>query len=282
MLIQTLFSQLHSRSASSIFALLIIFLFATLIYFAFRQTMSSEKQKLKFRSRIVYLASLIFILALVHIWVEDISHFFTMLSLVAAGLIIVNKENIMNLTAYLIINWRGVFAEGDYIQIQGQTGYVESIRLLYIKLYETSGLDSGQSTGKIIKIPNSLIITQPIVLVPIENNHLLLHRTTYVSTLSADNLSIVQTAHETITKLLEATYKDDPTYSRKMLARKNRVLSNLIQLKPSVELKMLPDKEKIVLIQTSFYCYLKDIKAIEQALLTTLLQVHGQAPDNRL
>ena len=54
--------------------------------------------------------------------------------------------------------------------IQGQTGYVDSIRLLYIKLYETSGLDSGQSTRKIIKIPNSLIITQPIVLVPIETS----------------------------------------------------------------------------------------------------------------
>jgi small-conductance mechanosensitive channel len=275
MLLDTFISQLHSRLMGSFIAFFIISLFALFVYLVFRHAMKSEKQKLKLRSRIVYLSSLVLILLLVHIWVEDISHFFTMLSLVAAGLLIVNKENIMNLTGYLIINWRGVFAEGDYIQIQQYTGYVESIRVLYIKLYETSGIDSGQSTGKVIKIPNALIITQPVVLVPIENKHLLFHRTTYVSTLDADNLGILETAKETIGQLLQDTYKDDPTYSRKMLAIKNRVLANLIQLKPSVELKMVPDKEKIVLIHINFYCYLKDIKTIEQSLLASLIKRYG-------
>jgi len=266
---------LHSRFVDSLIGFVLIALFSAVIYLGFRRRMETEKKRLTFRSRVIYLSSLLFLLVLVHIWVEDISHFFTMLSLVAAGLLIVNKENIMNLTGYLIINWRGVFTEGDYIQVQGQTGYVESIRLLYIKLYETSGLDSGQSTGKIIKIPNSLIITQPVVLVPIEHHHLLLHRTTYVSTLGADNMAIADTARQLITELLDQTYKNDPTYSRKNLLRKSRVLANLIHLKPKVEFKMLPDKEKIVLIQVSFYSYLKDITAIEQALLSALIQTYG-------
>ncbi|AHB99143.1 mechanosensitive ion channel [Francisella orientalis] len=40
-----------------------------------------------------------------------------MLRLVAAGLIIVNKETVMNLVGWIIINWRSLFSEGDYIQI---------------------------------------------------------------------------------------------------------------------------------------------------------------------
>ena len=267
--------MLQSRFVVSLIGFGVLFISAALIYFCFRRRMETEKKRLTFRSRVIYLSSLLFVLLLIHIWVEDISHFFTMLSLVAAGLLIVNKENIMNLTGYLIINWRGVFTEGDYVQIQGQTGYVDSIRLLYIKLYETSGLDSGQSTGKIIKIPNSLIITQPIVLVPIEHHHLLLHHTTYVSTLDANNMAIADTARQLIAELLDQTYKNDPIYSRKNLLRKNRVLANLIQLKPKVEFKMLPDKEKVVLIQISFYCYLKDISMIEQALLGALIKQYG-------
>lgn len=82
-----------------------------------------------------------------------------MLGLVAAGLVVTNKESIMNFAGFLIINWRGIFTEDDFIQIQNHIGCVESIQPFYFKLYETTSTNQKQATGRAIKIPNSLVIT---------------------------------------------------------------------------------------------------------------------------
>ena len=148
----------------------VIFIVALFIFLLFKHKFETHKQAAKFRSRLTYVAVCIFAITLIQIWIEGLTHIFTMLGLVAAGLVVSNKETIMNFIGFLIINWRGVFTEGDFIQVQSYMGYVDSIRPLYFKLYETTSLDQQQATGRTLKLPNNLIITTPTITFNPETN----------------------------------------------------------------------------------------------------------------
>ncbi len=96
-------------------AFIAICMLTTICYFLFRQRLETDKQRQKLRLRLRYIAACIFIIALCQIWVEGVKHIFTALGLVGAGLMISNKETIMNFVGFLIINQRSMFSEGDFI-----------------------------------------------------------------------------------------------------------------------------------------------------------------------
>lgn len=103
------FSDLILRSINSGFSFFVIGVIVTIIYFLSRGKFDSVRQKSKFKYRLIYIAVFVYLLVLVRIWIEGFTHLFTMLSLVAAGLVVANKESIMNITGWFIINWRGLF-----------------------------------------------------------------------------------------------------------------------------------------------------------------------------
>ncbi|WP_235826851.1 mechanosensitive ion channel [Facilibium subflavum] len=109
------FNQLFFQGVNTFVSAIAIALLAGIVFLLLKRKVTSKKQMRKIRSRVIYVAIVIFLLALIRIWIDGFSHLFTMLSLVAAGLVITNKENIMNFTGWTIINWRGLFSEGDAI-----------------------------------------------------------------------------------------------------------------------------------------------------------------------
>lgn len=246
-----------------------IFCCAFLLYLFLARKSETKKGKIQLRYRIIYIAIIIFLLVMVRTWVEGFTHLFTMLSLVAAGLVITNKENILNLSAYLIINWRGLFSEGDHIQIQGMTGYVDSIHLMYFKLFETTDLELGQATGKTIKIPNSLVITQPIKTFSAENCLLLCSQK---FSLPADKQpdEFRQLALEAIQSLLDEHYGSTTAYSKTSLKRKKRSLAQLIDLRPTAKFKPSGDNKEQPELIIEFYCFPDDIKQFKEDLYFAL------------
>jgi len=266
---QEIREQFFDRLLNTSISAAVIFCCAFVLYFFFARKCETNKSKIKLRSRIAYISALIFLLVMVRTWVEGFTHIFTMLSLVAAGLVITNKENILNLSAYLIINWRGLFSEGDHIQIQGMTGYVDSIHLMYFKLYETTDLELGQATGKTIKIPNSLVITQPVKTFSTENC-LLLCSQKFLLPNNTELQAFQQQALETIQSLLSERYKNTTAYTKGSLRRKNRALAQLIHLTPTAEFNPAPDNNEQPELIIQFYCYPSDIKRFEQALYLAL------------
>lgn len=111
----------------------------------------------------MYLCLVIYAFILARIWVEGFAHILTVLGLVSAALVITNKETIMNLVGWLIINWRELFTEGDLIQIDKNKGYVKSIGILYLTIEEVVEKTDYIRTGKVLKIPNNVVILHPIV-----------------------------------------------------------------------------------------------------------------------
>jgi len=241
------------------------------IYYSFFRKTDSKKHKNIIRKRFMYVMLMIDVLILAKIWVDGFTHIIAVMSLVAAGLVVTNKESIMNLVAGMIINWRALFVEGDFIQIQTFTGYVSSIGFMYFKIYETLSVEQVQATGRTIKIPNSLVITAPIINFSPKSNlclyKLLLNGEE--GTLLKEQLKV---AEDAITTILDETYAENPRYRCAYLKSHNRELSSLMDLQPVIYLMPPTDKSNDLKIVVQFYCFSRDYYHIAQQFW---LKVHG-------
>ncbi|WP_147822191.1 mechanosensitive ion channel family protein [Salidesulfovibrio onnuriiensis] len=106
---------------------------------------------------------LILAFAVVRIWFDGFANFVTYLGLVAAALTIVCKELILNFVAMWVIAWRDLFSHGDRIQVGDYVGDVARKGPLFFTLVEVGNwVDADQSTGRTVRVPNSLVLTTPV------------------------------------------------------------------------------------------------------------------------
>ncbi len=97
------------------------------------------------------------------LWRRYFSSIVTVLSFVGAALTIVSKELILNLIANSVIIWRGLFDIGDRIHIGEHSGDVIATGPIFFTLAEIGNwVKSDEHTARIIKIPNSLVLTTPV------------------------------------------------------------------------------------------------------------------------
>lgn len=258
-----LFDKLLPRLTSTAVSFAIVAVCLLLIYYFLGRGGDSKKHERVIRKRFMYVMLVIDIFILAKIWVEGFTHLLTVLSLVAAGLVVANKECIMNLIAGLIINWRDLFVEGDFIQIQSFSGYVSSIGFMYFKLYETVSIDQKQATGRTVKIPNSLIMTSPLVNFSPDSN-LCLYKFLLNCHPDKSLAGQLKVALETIITIIDQMYKDHPCYKKMYVKAHNRELSYLINLQPTATLDTHLHKENELKITVQFYCFSQDYPQISQ------------------
>src|SRR3989338_633063 len=256
------------------FATLITLAAISIIYFLeevfFIRKIESKKQKQKMRIRSFYIACVIFIFLMAHIWVNGFMHLLTILGLVSAALVVTNKETIMNFVGWLIITWRGLFLEEDLIQIQQYKGYVKKIGVLYVSLYETSDLGGG-ITGRVIRIPNGLVSTNPIINFS-QSSHLLEQR--FILLVSGDNdfAFLKQTVKTIVENVLTEFYRDKQEFSSYYLLKKNKNLSRRIRLGATVSLQPKEDNLSKVNVVTRYFCFSQDAEKIQERLLSAFLK----------
>lgn len=125
------------------------------------RNIKERKRSLKLRVLLRYVLVVTFFFSMAKIWVEGFGYLLTFIGFIAAALTITQKEYLMNFVGWLIIMWRDLFAEGDYIEVGRYFGFVKTIGPLYFSLEETSDF-GGDKTGRIIKVPNSLVATNPV------------------------------------------------------------------------------------------------------------------------
>ncbi|MCF6777202.1 mechanosensitive ion channel family protein [Thiotrichales bacterium 19X7-9] len=253
----------------SLVALIVIVIVFIFIFWTFKNKCETEKQKAKFRSRLMYVAVCIFAITLIQIWIEGLTNIFTMLGLVAAGLVVSNKETIMNFVGFLIINWRGLFTEGDFVQVQNYTGYIDRIGILYFKLYETSELGQKQATGRKIKLPNNLVITSAISTFSPDVN-VMLSQLRFIVDWKTDSSNVLLLVKNSIEEILDDHYQAVNSYKESYIKKRNKKLSPLISLSPKIYAKLPYDKAKGLTICIDYYAYVDDAKVIETKFWQTL------------
>jgi small-conductance mechanosensitive channel len=120
-----------------------------------------EKNLLK--KRISQYLRIILIICLLILWFSQLQFLIVSLFAVAAAIVIALKELIMCLTGGTLVNISHTFKEGDRIDIDGVRGFVIEKNLLTTKVLEIGPeRNSQQTTGDIITIPNSLMLSKSL------------------------------------------------------------------------------------------------------------------------
>jgi small-conductance mechanosensitive channel len=131
--------------------------------FVFRR-MHKVRTRSLWKEIINYVTILSGIILLGHLWIKEVKSILTFLVVIATGLTLVLKEILLNFAANFIIIWRGLFNVGNRIQVGDNIGDVIEIGPFYFTLIEVGRwVDADQSTGRIIKIPNCMVLTQPSI-----------------------------------------------------------------------------------------------------------------------
>jgi len=95
------------------------------------------------------------------LWFKGFQSIATYLGLLSAGLAIALKDLVSNFAGWLFIISRRPFSVGDRIQIGNYAGDVIDTRVFQFTLLEIGNwVNADQSTGRIIHIPNSMVLSE--------------------------------------------------------------------------------------------------------------------------
>ncbi|MBT4484469.1 MAG: mechanosensitive ion channel [Candidatus Latescibacteria bacterium] len=128
-----------------------------------KKRISDVKRVYRFRRVILYIYTLLMFLLIGRIWIKGVDSLTTFLGLASAGLAIAMHDTIANITGWFFIMSLKPFKVGDRIQIGETAGDVIDIRFFQFSIVEIGNwVDADQSTGRIIHIPNSKVLREPL------------------------------------------------------------------------------------------------------------------------
>ncbi len=128
-----------------------------------RRKSSDILTKYQWRKSTFYIVLLVGTLMIGKIWFKGFSSFSTYFGLLSAGIAISLKELFTSIAGWVFIMVKKPITIGDRIQISDFSGDVIDIRLFKFTLMEIGNwVDAEQSTGRIIHVPNSLILTETL------------------------------------------------------------------------------------------------------------------------
>lgn len=271
MLSQLFMNTMTSNLVNTGVAIGIITLFYFLGTHLIKNHVSEDQNKARLRARLYYTLVILLSIILTKIWVQGFSQILTILSLVSAALVIANKEFIMNVIGWFIINWRDLFSEKDYVQVAQHSGYVYEMGLLYFKLFEASPASSQRSSGKMIKVPNGLIINHPVINFSVSSN-LIEYQQQWIIDYESDILTAKALIETTAKTIIHDYYKGSKLFTADWLKKRNKLLSSLIDLKVHVKTTLVQSKPSGIKLTLSYYCFPKDQEALNELLLDTLIE----------
>ena len=122
-----------------------------------------SKKEYNYTKKYKLIIRIIILSAIIIIWGKYIKNFLTLISLVSAAFTIAIRDLIFNFFCGIYIKIVKPFVVEDRIEINGYKGDVVNINTKNFEILEVSNVDTtGQSTGIIIHLPNSIIFNYPL------------------------------------------------------------------------------------------------------------------------
>ncbi len=155
--------EAQSRIISSVLIISILWIIRLVLIQIVNRRSEEAQIRYRWQKYSAYTAAIIGILLVIRVWFEGIQSLATYFGLLSAGLAIALKDLVASMAGWLFIMWRSPIAVGDRIQIGEYKGDVIDIRLFKFTLLEIGNwVDADQSTGRIIHIPNSMILSDTL------------------------------------------------------------------------------------------------------------------------
>lgn len=127
-----------------------------------KKTLNNQEKTLLKRRLSQYL-TYIFILSIFFIWFSQLQMFFVSIFAVAAAIVVALKELIMCVTGGVLVKVSNVFSIGHRVDVDGSRGFVIEKNLLTTKILEIGPeKNSQQTTGDVITIPNSIMLSKSL------------------------------------------------------------------------------------------------------------------------
>ena len=131
-----------------------------------------QDTKRKWLSSIRNITLILIIFMFFMVWGQELRTLAFSLAALAVAIVIAFKEIIMCFVSGILKAITGMFEIGDRITIAGKRGEVTEHNILTTTLLEIGpGNHSNQFTGRQIKIPNILLITESIFVLPKDENY---------------------------------------------------------------------------------------------------------------
>lgn len=122
-----------------------------------------SKKEYNYTKKYKLIIRIIILSAIIIVWEKYIKNFLTLISLVSAAFTIAIRDLIFNFFCGIYIKIVKPFIVEDRIEINGYKGDVVNINTMNFEILEVSNVDTtGQSTGIIIHLPNSIIFNYPL------------------------------------------------------------------------------------------------------------------------
>ncbi len=151
------------RLVTSLVLIVFLWLVKTLICSLIRRKITDPVKYYHWRRIVVYAYSILVLVLIGRIWVKGIDSLAQLIGLVGAGIAIAMHDTIANIAAWFYLLWLKPFKVGDRIEIDGTRGDVIDIRLFQFSMIEIGNwVDSDQSTGRIVHVPNSKVFREPL------------------------------------------------------------------------------------------------------------------------
>ncbi|OGO90118.1 MAG: hypothetical protein A3F10_07100, partial [Coxiella sp. RIFCSPHIGHO2_12_FULL_42_15] len=269
-------NNLLSNLLNTAIVLVAILLIYLLIYTIFIRKIKIEKSKHRVRVRFTYFIVILALFLVAKIWVSGFTNLFYGLSFVSAGLVVTNKESIMNFVGSIIIRWRGLFAEGDYIQLDKYSGFVHELGVMYFRIFEVSETSLNRSSGRMIKVPNGLVINNPVINYSLQNN-VIEYKQSWIVTPDSDIRAAKQIITDQMKAIVFQFYAEHEGYTRRMVKKNCRHLSRLIDLEIHIKSQIRFDKPSGVELLASYYCYPRDKDNLDEAMRLAVLKALNES-----
>ena len=122
-----------------------------------------SKKEYNYTKKYKLIIKIIIIVVIMVIWGKYVKNILTLISLVSAAFTIAIRDLIFNFFCGLYIKIVKPFQVEDRIEINEYKGDVVNINSMNFEILEVSNSDkTGQSTGIIIHLPNSIIFSYPL------------------------------------------------------------------------------------------------------------------------
>lgn len=116
-----------------------------------------------FRQIINYSTWAVLLIALLFLWIQNLTFITALAGFLAAGLTIALRDVLMSFFGWFKILWSRPFRVGDRIEVQNLQGDVIDITPLHTVVLELGNWVGGnQSTGRIVYIPNNVIFLETV------------------------------------------------------------------------------------------------------------------------
>ncbi len=152
--------------ANLIIDTLLIIIFVKIVqkvsYFFFSKIFKKNKTRFNFRKKVSFVCNIFLVFIIIIIWEDFLLKFITLFSFVTAAIAYSLRDTIINFFAGIYIRLAKPFQVEDRIMICNHIGDVVNISNLSFEVLEVNN-DTFQSTGSIVHIPNSKVVSEPLI-----------------------------------------------------------------------------------------------------------------------